>query len=67
MAYERLEGPLGQRRDDVLAAMICERITSTLSEKAKVTVNDFLPDWELREEADVGNAQESVRPPPGQR
>lgn len=46
-AYEQLTGPLGQERDDVLAALIAERVTSMLAgdKSKKVDVKDFIPQW----------------------
>lgn len=46
-AYEQLTGPLGQERDDVLAALVAERVTSMLAgdKSKKVDVKDFIPQW----------------------
>jgi hypothetical protein len=48
-AYERLYGPLGQARDDQLAALISAQVAGTFSGKA-VKVADFMPDWTRRGE-----------------
>jgi hypothetical protein len=50
-AYERVTGFLGQERDDILAAMVAERVTSMLQgkQKGKRTkqwqISDFIPKW----------------------
>ncbi len=48
-AYEQVTGTLGQERDDLLAAIIAERVTAMLSDptkrKKRFTVEDFKPRW----------------------
>jgi hypothetical protein len=48
MAYERITGPLGQRRDDIHTAMIMAMIANTNRPKGKapIPVEKFLPDWD---------------------
>lgn len=70
MAYEAITGPLGGSRDDVLAAMVCERVTNMMRDpKSKaLRASDFLPRWgETEVEDDGGDPQESDRPPGGRR
>lgn len=53
-AYEKATGPLGQERDDRLAAMIAERVTSMLTPKKadrrRIKIADFLPQWGGRQD-----------------
>lgn len=70
MAFERLHGPLGQQRDDHLAALLAERVTNSLSsgKGRRWTARDFLPQWGLPpQEDDDGDDQESVDPARGDR
>lgn len=49
-AYERLAGPIGPRRDDVLTAEIAYVIASAFRGKGKEPkLEDFIPDWTVRE------------------
>lgn len=47
MAFQEIEGPIGQTRDDILAAMIAERITTMQGGKKakKVKITDFIMKW----------------------
>jgi len=47
-AFERIHGPLGQRRDDIHTAMIMAMIANTNRPKGKaaIPVEKFLPDWD---------------------
>jgi len=47
-AFERVHGPIGQRRDDIHTAMIMAMIANTNrgKNKAPVPVEKFLPDWD---------------------
>lgn len=47
MAYERMFGPLGPRRDDQLAALIAATIANAFRDKndRAAQVSDFVPDW----------------------
>lgn len=47
-AFERIHGPLGQRRDDIHTAMIMAMIANVNRGKGKpaVKVEAFLPDWD---------------------
>ena len=48
VAYERIAGTLGPERDDLLAGIIAERVT-TMGQQSKkpkkFKVEDFLPKW----------------------
>ena len=46
-AYERVAGPLGDRRHDVLAAMTAYYVVSALGAK-KARLDKMLPDWDRR-------------------
>jgi len=48
MAYERIHGPLGQRRDDIHTATVMAMIANTNRPKGKsaIAVEKFLPDWD---------------------
>lgn len=46
-AFERLEGPIGQKRDDILAAsQIAAVINVNRSRKKPYPVEDFIPKWD---------------------
>lgn len=66
MAYERLTGPLGQPRDDILTALLAERVTNSFGTpkgRRAPQVADFLPDWTAKpEEDDGGDDQEPGYP-----
>ncbi|WP_111166113.1 phage tail assembly protein T [Spongiactinospora gelatinilytica] len=68
-AYERLTGPLGQQRDDNLAARTAFYIVSALSgdKGRKPKFSDFLPNWGLTREDIGGDDQESAHPAGGDR
>lgn len=50
-AYEQRTGVLGQERDDILAALVAERVTTMLTAKQKSKrakkweISDFIPKW----------------------
>nr|WP_116048614.1 DUF4035 domain-containing protein [Amycolatopsis palatopharyngis] len=47
MAYERISGPLGGRRDDILAAVVAATVAnSNRGQRAAYKVDKFLPHWE---------------------
>jgi hypothetical protein len=65
MAFDRVCGPIGQQRDDQLAALIAERVTNSLSsgKGRRMAVTDFLPRWGLTpEEAGDGDDKEPADP-----
>lgn len=47
MAYERVAGPLGDRRIDMAAALICAVLANVNKDsKSKAfEVDDFMPEW----------------------
>jgi hypothetical protein len=48
-------GPIGQERDDYLAAMLAQRITSMLSSSGKAPeVKGFMPKWDGEEVKERG-------------
>lgn len=48
MAYERIAGPLGGRRHDVLAGIIAATIANTNRGKGRppASVSKFVPEWD---------------------
>ncbi|WP_433225615.1 phage tail assembly protein T [Actinomadura formosensis] len=45
--YERMYGPLGQQRDDQLAALIAAAVANVFRDKGKAAEpKDYLPRWE---------------------
>jgi len=63
-AYDRME-PIGERREDVLAALICKMIAdvNTPANKPRVRLADLIPGWgweapeEPTDEAMLANAE----------
>lgn len=51
-AYERVSGPLGPERLDVLAAIIASTVHNSATDKKsrKAKPRDFLPKWDKREQ-----------------
>lgn len=60
LEYQKLFGPIGPEREDILHAKFCAEIVNTLvaiHTKKKdrgrpLTIKDFLPQWEVEEEPD---------------
>lgn len=49
MAYERLTGPLGDRRGDLQAAIVAAVVANANRSKGRaLTPNDFVPVWDKR-------------------
>jgi len=46
-AYERVSGPFGAERQDVLAAMVAYYVVSALGAK-KAKLSKMVPDWDRR-------------------
>lgn len=47
MAYERVAGPLGPERDDILTALLATVVHNVFAKKGK-KVKDFLPEWDRK-------------------
>lgn len=47
-AYERVCGPLGGERDDVLAAIVSAVTMNAAGPKNPAKVDDFLPEWDRK-------------------
>lgn len=45
-AYEKVTGPLGQERDDTLAALVALVVANSAGSKKKLKLSDFLPTWD---------------------
>lgn len=46
-AFERIEGPIGQRRDDILAASQVAAVVNVNRSRSKpYPVEDFIPQWD---------------------
>lgn len=46
-AFERIEGPIGQRRDDILvASQIAAVVNVNRSRQKPYPVSDFIPQWD---------------------
>lgn len=46
-AFEMIEGPIGQSRDDILAAIVTAAIVNSNRERKKpYPVTDFIPKWD---------------------
>lgn len=52
-AFQRIYGPIGQRRDDYLAALIAQAVRNALATPA-VPIDDFIPKWDEREQDEQG-------------
>lgn len=68
-AFQQLEGPLDRSRDDILFAIVAERITTMLTQEKKgrrrkrLTAEDFIPKWGKRagsEKRQTPNQQKSL-------
>ena len=47
-AYEKVTGPLGQERDDLLAALVALVVANFSGSKKKHKLGDFVPEWDRR-------------------
>lgn len=48
VAYERVAGPLGQERDDILTALVALVIANFSGSKKRHKLDEFLPKWDRR-------------------
>lgn len=51
-AWERVNGPLGRKRDDILTGRLQYQIAGAFSDKraaARLKVEDFIPKWGTKE------------------
>ncbi|WP_326659632.1 phage tail assembly protein T [Streptomyces sp. NBC_00385] len=62
IAYERVTGPLGPRRGDVLHGIHTAVVANTAAAKGrKAKPGDFIPEWDRDREPDVERMLATVR------